>query len=170
MLQRCSHEDEIRQLTAQGRWPAASTEELRAHAADCRVCGDLVLVVEAFQKARAATLGLARPVPASVLWWRAQLRQRTEAVERLGRPIFGAQVFALVMLLLLGTGMAVWQARDGVAWLTWLEQAPQAALHLDTLWAAALNGSGWNWMVLLPATALVALLSGVVVYLALGEQ
>ena len=81
--------------------------------------------------------------------------------------------------LALAVGCAAWQARDGLDWLPWLKELPQTAMKqfdsgwsqmLTSLWSSALPGSAWNWMVLLSAGATLALLSGVVVYLAAEKQ
>lgn len=177
-LSACPREKEVKDLVERGQWPvvAATTPELRAHVAGCRSCRELVLVTTAFQRARAEAAGAAKLGSPGVLWWRAQLRRRNEAVKRISRPILGAQIFALVVNLVLAVGFAVWQARHGVAWLTRMEDLPQtSALHLDSgwfdsLWSAATSGPGWNWMVLIPAAATLALLGGVVVYLASEKQ
>jgi hypothetical protein len=137
----------------------------------CRCCGDLALVALAFQAARAEAFDAAKIGSPGVLWWRAQLRRRNAAVERIGRPILGAQIFALAVNLLLVVGFVVWQARHGLAWLTWLQQLPQTApLHFDSGWFDSLLGGGWSPMVLIPAAATLALLGGVVVYLATEKQ
>ena len=70
-----------------------------------------------------------------------------------------------------GVGVTVFEARNGVAWLTWLQQLPQtAALHWDELRATGALDQSWTWMVLLPALATLALLGGVAVYLASERQ
>jgi hypothetical protein len=168
-LTTCPREKEVKDLVERGRWPAAETTapELRTHVNGCHSCSEWVQVTMAFKQARTQAFGEARIGSPGVLWWRAQLRRRNEAVERISRPILGAQVFALAMLLVLAAGMAVWQARSGVAWLTRLEQLPQKSeLNFDTFLMYALTGSQWNWFVILPAIATVALLGGVVVFLA----
>lgn len=176
MLRACPREKEVKEIVERGQWPQACAPELRAHVDSCRSCRELVLVATVFQRARAESASSARLGSPGVLWWRAQLRQRNAAVERIGRPILGAQIFALAVNLALAIGFVVWQARHGFAWLTWLQQLPQAAaLHLDSqwldsLWPSALFTSAWNWMVLLPAAATLALLGGVVVYLAAEKQ
>jgi hypothetical protein len=64
-----------------------------------------------------------------------------------------------------------YQARHGISWLSWLKQLPQAySLHLDNLSQSALLNPGWSLMVLIPAAATLALLSGVVIYLATEVQ
>jgi hypothetical protein len=171
MLRRCPREKEVKELLERGQWPQACAPELRAHVSSCRSCGELVLVTSAFQKARIEAAGAAKLGSPGVLWWRAQLRRRNEAVERIGRPILGAQIFALAVNLVLAVAFVVWQARNGLAWLTRLEQLPQTAtLHLGSLWSSAMLNFGLDWMVMIPALATLALLGGVVVYLASEKQ
>jgi hypothetical protein len=174
-LSACPREKEVKELLQRGQWPQACAAELCAHVEACRSCGELVLVTSAFQQARAQATGAAKLGSPGVLWWRAQLRRRNAAVERIGRPILGAQIFALAVNLILAVVFVVWQARHGLAWLTRLEQLPQAAaIHLDSLWPSMVTGSGWssllNPMVMIPAAATLALLGGVVVYLASEKQ
>jgi hypothetical protein len=167
----CSHEKEVAEMLAQGHWPQACSEELRSHVSACRACGDLVLVMQTFQAARTEAVKAASLHAPGELWWRAQLRRRQAAVERVNRPILGAQIFALAVNLLFLAGFLVYQAKHGLNWLSWLEQLPQTpTLHLEVLWPAALFNPGWSLMLLLPVLASLALLSGIVVYLAAEKQ
>ena len=167
----CSHEKEVAELLALGHWPQACTPELRAHLGACRSCADLVLVTQAFQYARAnLTAQVNLPSP-SQLWWRAQLRRRNQAVERVGKPILGAQIFALSVSLVFAAGFLAAQATQGLAWLSWLRALPQAsALHLEALMSSGLFNSGWSPMLVIPVLATLALLGGVAVYLASEKQ
>jgi hypothetical protein len=172
-LATCPYEKEVRELMARGRWPDASPLELRAHVNGCRACGDLVLISEAFGHARAESLAKARPVSPAVLLWRAQLRRRNAAMERVARPLLGAQIFACAVAVFAALGFAGFEARSGVDWFTWsywhdwFAQLPQAvAAQWDSLSAGSLSGAGWTWMVLIPALATVVLLGGAAVYFA----
>lgn len=173
----CPNENEVRELIARGQWPVACPPELRAHVTGCRTCGNLVLISEAFREARAESVAAARPVPASILLWRAQLRRRNAAAERLNRPLLGAQIFALGVFLLGAVGFTGFEVQNGAAWLTWgywsdwLARLPQAAAsQLMSLSADSLTGSAWNWMVLLPAIATLLLVGAVAVYFATDKQ
>ncbi len=175
-LTSCANEKEVRELIARGCWPAACTPELRAHVSACRACSDLVLVSEAFRLARAESTAAARPVSHALLLWRAELRRRNAAMERIGRPVFGAQIFALVVVLAAVVGFAGFEARSGAPWATWefwrdrLAQLPQtAAAHWENLSSGTLSGVGWT-MVLVPALAMLVLLGGVAAYLASDRQ
>ena len=169
----CPREKEVKELVERGQWPvaAATAPELHAHVAGCRSCSEFALVTTAFKRARVEASNDAKFGSPRVLWWRAQLRRRNEAVERMGRPILGAQIFALAVNLVLAVGFVAWQARHGFAWLAWLQQLPETATtQLDTLWSSAQSVSGWSLMLVIPAAATLALLGGVVVYLASEKQ
>jgi hypothetical protein len=171
----CPNEKEVRELIARGQWPAACPEELRAHVATCRSCSDLVLVSESFKRARAVSLAAVQPVPPAILMWRAQLRRRNAAVERISRPLLGAQIFAFLIALLAGIGFVGLDVHDGGTWLSWsfwqdkLTQLPQSTA---SQWASSglAGNSGWNWMLLVPALATLLLLGGLAVYLATDKQ
>jgi hypothetical protein len=176
-LTSCPFEKEVRQLVVRGQWPAACMPELRAHVSSCRACGDVVLISEAFQNARVESVAAARPVAPAVLLWRAQLRRRTAAMERVARPLLCAQIFACAVTVFAAVGFAGFEARNGADWLTWsfwtdwFAQLPQAAA---AQWAGLSSGSqagvGWGWMVVAPAVATLVLLGGVAVYFATDKS
>ena len=177
-LRSCIHEKEIANLLARGQYPQACTPELRAHIGACRSCAELVLVTTAFQTSRANTAAAANLPSPGLLWWRAQLRRRHAAVERIGKPILGAQIFALCVSLVFAIGFLATQATHGLRWFSWLDgmshdgfswvsQLPQSpALHLDVLRPAAILNSGVSVLVLIPILATLALLGGGAVYFA----
>lgn len=158
---RCPRESELTGLLDRGQWPLASSAELRAHVAGCRNCSDLVLLKRTFQAARAATTAMPVLPSAGALWWRAQLRRRNEAIERIGRPILGAQIFALAMFLLLAAAALAWQVHNGLHPVTWIE-----SLHFDALLPATLPSFEGGLWFLVPLLSILAIVSGVVVYFA----
>ncbi len=159
----CAREKEVAALLARGHWPDACNEDLRAHVGDCRGCQDLILVKRAFRADRQVVAGVARLESPGVLWWRAQLRRRNAAIERISRPILGAQIFAFAVSMMAAIVTVAWQARRGSCWLDWLSQIPQI-LHLEALLPDALQKyPGEAWFVL-SAVAMLALMSGVIVY------
>jgi hypothetical protein len=169
-LRPCSRQSDIQQLLASGHWPHACPPDLRAHLADCRSCADLLLVTQAFQQSRSAAASEVRlPAPGSI-WWRAQLRRRNTAVERVSKPIFGAYVFALSIVVLVATALAISQAHHGLCWLDWLSQSQSAGLDIQSFNPLTLLNAGWSLTVLIPILATLALVGAVAVYLATERQ
>lgn len=165
----CSREREVSELLSRGHWPQACAPELRAHVGGCRRCGDLVLVTEAFHRERAVAASAARLQSHGLLWWRAQLRRRNAAIERISRPFVGAQVFALVVTVVAAAAIFVSQARHGLGWMSWLGEIPRA-LRIDAFWSTALPRLEGSFWFLIPAVATLLFLSGVVVYLTSEKQ
>ena len=93
----CAREREVTELLDRGYWPEACPADLRGHVEACRVCSDLVLVSQAFQAAHKQSPALPHLESAGALWWRAQLRRRNAAIEKVGGRFLGAQIFALVI-------------------------------------------------------------------------
>jgi hypothetical protein len=160
---KCVREHELADALHRGYWPEACTPELRAHVAECRVCSDLLLVMQAFQRVRTEAMAVPRMESAGALWWRAQLRRRSAAIESIGKPILGAWIFALAIAVVVGVGVLVWESRQGRSLAAWFEALP-GVLHLDALLPTGLANQGLFW-VLLPILGTIALLSGVVVYM-----
>jgi hypothetical protein len=164
-LRACGREKEVAELVTRGHWPEASSDELRAHVTGCGGCQDLVLMKQAFGEDRAAMGGAARLESAGVLWWRAQLRRRNAAIARIGKPILGAQIFAVAVILAPAIVYLASQAKQGFAWLAWFGQLPRA-LHLEALLPDSLGKyQGETWLVLSLA-AMLALMGGVIAYVA----
>ena len=198
-LRACPREKEVRELVLRGQWtvpvadpgdgpgvaleaglragltadlgasPGVVHNELQAHVASCRACGDLVLVMTAFRSARAESTAAANPGSAGVVWWRAQLRKRQTAMEQIARPVLGAQIFAWSVTLAIAVVFAVTQARNGLRWLDWLRslrQLPQSnSFHFEELWLSANSMPLWGLLTAVLGLAAVAILSGVILYL-----
>lgn len=169
----CTHEREIRQLLATGAWPQACPQELLDHAAHCRSCGDLILVTQGFRGARQVAAAQARLEAPGVIWWRAQLRRRHAAIERLGRPVLGAQIFALSTTLLIAIGFTELQAKQGFRWLSGMAETLQwHGFHWQSLFipSSALVGiSEMSLSFLIPAVLVLSLLLSVIGYLVWDE-
>jgi hypothetical protein len=161
----CAREQEVMALLDRGHWPEACTEELRAHVAGCRACRELVLVKQAFASERikaAAEAGLESP---GVLWWRAQLRRRNAALERIEKPFLGAQIFAMAVCIVAATVYVVSLARRGFDWLAWLGEVPRA-FHFGSLLSDSAGKSPWEIWLVVSVGALVAVMGGLIVYVA----
>src|SRR5262245_5922746 len=83
----CPRETEIFQKISANKWPDCSAHDLLVHVEGCSVCKDLVLVAQALVESDAISRREA-PVPsAGIIWWRAEMRMRREAVRAASRPI-----------------------------------------------------------------------------------
>jgi hypothetical protein len=176
ILRSCTREAEVKALVERGQWPQACAPDLRAHVDVCRSCSELALVSAAFGRARNEALRTAKLGSPGLLWWRAQLRRRHVAVERISRPILSAQIFAIALNLAVAASLAGWQARHGLAWLTWLQQVSH---DFNSQWLGSIlptdlfsagSGSLMNPLVLISAFSILALVGCVVVYFASEKQ
>ena len=159
-LRTCSYETELAQALKAGHWPDGCTPDLRTHVALCRNCGELVLVTEAFQRARSES----RTVPADlagVLWWRAQLRRRNAANQRASRPISIAQSFALFVNAAVAIVFVAWQYHHGLRWASWWSERELAPVLGRFAIGSRLDGNA----LLICSLGMLALLSGLVAYL-----
>jgi len=130
-----------------------------------------VLVTETLRRARVDSSETARLNSPGLLWWRAQLRRRNAAVERIGKPVLRAQFFALSLYVGAVVALVASQARHGMQWLTWLAELTQSrTFHLEVLWPAMATRPDWNSALVAPGVALLVLFSGVILYFATDRQ
>ena len=149
----CTRAEELQKMLSAGRWPLAASEDLRGHVSSCRSCAELVRVGLAFQQERTALVEAKRLDSPSLLWWRAQLRRRQTAMEKISRPMWGAQIAAVVFAVL----VAAW-----FGWYSLRDSALQGTVQSDI--------SGLGIAPMLAIVLLLALAGGVVVYLTLERE
>ncbi|HWW98925.1 MAG TPA: hypothetical protein VNY74_14565 [Edaphobacter sp.] len=171
----CPRQAELQSIVRRGHWPEACDPELRRHVETCRTCAEQLLVQHTFHAARAQAMHAARGhyphlLHPNLLWWRAQLRRRNNALERVSRPITTAQVFAFCISILAAAALLRSQIGKAFNWSSWFPQSsfPQSSTttHFDAL--SFFTSITTDWGLLLPLIGLgtVLLLSAVVVYLA----
>jgi hypothetical protein len=161
----CPQEAEVQAILRSGHWPEACAPEFRKHVETCRTCSEQLLVLHAFHSARAHAMQAARVDHPNLLWWRAQLRRRNDALQRVGRPITTAQIFALCISILTAAALLRSQMEKGFNWSSWLSQSSNAS-HFDALSFFTSISADWGLLLLLTGLGTVLLLSAVVVYLA----
>jgi hypothetical protein len=160
----CGCENELARALKDGHWPEGCGPELRAHVEACGSCSDFVLVTQTFRQARSESEQAVPCGPPSLLWWRAQLRRRNAAAERVSRPVTIAELFALFVYVLVGVVFVASEYRHGLRWATWWSQlAPSRAFHFLPVGSGQVD---WNLLLLISGFGALALLSGLVVYLA----
>ncbi len=153
----CSRSAELSAVLRSGNLPAAWEPSLREHVDKCRQCSDQVLVSETLKAARMKMMAAAPMGSPQLLWWRAQVRRRNEALEKLSKPTSVAGTVAALCTLLVAVVLLVWRAQGSDGWLQWLSGVPGS---LESLWTAT--------SLLLPLAMVGALvvLGGFAVYLA----
>ena len=164
-MKSCPHEAEVQAILRQGHWPEACDPEFRKHVQTCRTCSEQLLVLHAFHSARAQAIEAARVDHPNLLWWRAQLRRRNEALQRVGRPITTAQIFELCISILAAAALLRSQLGKGFNWSSWLPQSSSVS-QFDALSFFTSVSADWGLLLLLTGLGTVLLLSAVVVYLA----
>jgi len=169
----CSCEEDVLAAIGTGRWPDRVDADLRAHVAGCAICRDIVTVAVAFE---ADSTGAAHhdvrrsPVPdPGVVWFRAQLRARSEAEKTAVRPITVAQALSFASMIgLLGVLLGASSAwlQTGVHWLANMARLLNPRdLTVSSSIVAALT----EHLTLIATFGFLLLLMPVAVYLAMKE-
>jgi hypothetical protein len=97
----CEFEADVLSAVLQSRWPERAEDGLREHVKTCVICSDVAAVAGAIECAREETIPQALP-ESGLVWWKAQMRARREALATVARPITAIQMaaFACAMVLM----------------------------------------------------------------------
>ncbi len=104
----CSFEGKIAAANRSGQW----SDELLSHLSDCQICEEVALISSYLSESAAAPASAAithLPDPA-LIWSRAQLAARREAIERAMRPILWVRrfAFALAAVVVVAAIISAW--------------------------------------------------------------
>ena len=125
----CPREDEILRAIEARHWPQLCDDELRAHAASCAECADLVEVATALTEDREEAMHAAQLPSSGLVWWRAQLRARQEAA-RAARRVISVVQTAAVLVAVVAVFLIVGPALPTIHWTLPLLLALAAPLLL----------------------------------------
>ncbi|HEX2970682.1 MAG TPA: hypothetical protein VHP11_00010 [Tepidisphaeraceae bacterium] len=165
----CGRGEEVVAMLRRGHGPNVGDEELRAHIQRCAQCSERVLLAQSFLEARRESFGTAPLGNSQALWWRAQLRQRDAVLRQVRWPVTLAQIFALMVGVIVAGGFLIAAWSRGGNWLTFGDAAELlAGARADVASFLALFGPANN-LLLASGLGAVALLGGVV-YLASDKQ
>jgi len=117
----CEKELTVSEMLHAGRWPEACDPALRLHVKGCAACSEIVLVAQFLREERASMCADAKLPDAGLVWWKAQLRARREALEFATRPIALAERFAAACGLVCLLACITWKWNDFHHWLGRLE-------------------------------------------------
>jgi hypothetical protein len=154
-IRSCPREAEVRELIQRGHWPDSCEPDLRAHIDACATCADAVQLAQVFQAARTAAMQRAPMAAAGPIWWRAQLRRRNAAFERIAKPIRTAQIFAAAICLVATIAILIFEQRSG-----------NASVLSNLLPAQLWPPSNWSLTLLISTIATITVLAAVALFLA----
>jgi len=150
----CLREHEVMEMVACGRWTDRCPQELRTHVAACEICSDVLEVALAFHEDREARSDVQIP-SAGLVWWRAELRARQEAMRKVSRPMTVVQAFGAAA----GIGAAA--ALLSLAW-PWLK----ALATLPDL--SSLSFAQWGIVIVIAFAVLI--IAPVAMYFVLSDD
>lgn len=162
MMYLCSRQKQVAEELRQARPPEVWDPALRAHLTGCRSCSDLVLVTQALQQDRMTIVHAAPVASPGIIWWKAQLRLRNGAVERVTRPIALAEKFALFGIVFVLAGLAVWQRTQIAAWFTGLANS--------AVESSPSGSGGWAMVLIIACAGTLILVGGLAVYMFTQEE
>lgn len=166
-LGHCTRESEVLASLKNNHWPQSCDPQLLQHVAACTTCGETVMLKSAFQTELAKSRQQARLDSPGLIWWRAQLRRRHAALERVSKPVTFAHVFAMAICIVAAASFAAVQIRNAGGWLALLDRLKLSATSPSEVALSITSFTqDWSLMVLLPCAVAIALVGGVVVYLA----
>ena len=172
----CPREQDVINAIVTGQWPDRCEASLAVHAAECAVCKELVEVTSVMRLDREGLHEEMSLPSAGQVWWRAAIRARLEASQRVAQPfswIFGVSMacaaglaIAVVQLLWSPVQLA-WGSSSPSAWGAWLGLGELVRLLPTLKDLAPLTTTGM--LVFLAATACL-LLAPLALYFALSDE
>ena len=161
----CCHEQDVLDALITERWPDRVDDGLRAHAGSCAICRDLIASVGPILNDRVDLSNEGHLPSSGVMWWRAQMRARQEAVREAERPVTIAHI--------VGFACVIGIAAVAVAWLspvvrTWFAEW---SWHLADVTMPDMRGGplSQGWLVLLMALVWLVL-APLAIYFAVAED
>ena len=164
MTTECPRELEVLECVIAGRWPDGCAEELRAHAASCAVCADLVAVSSAISGEMHAELREVAVPSSGTVWWRMQRRRRAETARQATRVITLVQAASVMAALAFAMTILGGIAALSETWRTWLARMSDVIHFGGGMPLLSLSAP------LLVALAATLLLAPVAVYLAVAKD
>ena len=159
----CPHEADVLDLVAIEQWPQRADAALQAHVTGCAQCREVASIATAVRE-----WGNAEATPrmpeSTVVWHRAQLRARTEAARAAFRPLWLAQGFAVIALIV----ALVWIGPSAGWYAAIWQRTSQSVASVGV--ASTTLPEGWGWPVGLAIGGLALFVSLVVGALKISER
>jgi predicted anti-sigma-YlaC factor YlaD len=157
----CRREPDVLDAVAAGRLDA-----LEQHLAACEACRETLLVAEVMAHEQELAWTDAALPTADIVWFRAQLKARSEAARLAARPVLLVQAIALACLVGAIVGVLGTSAWWMWSWMSWLSSAASVVASAEgTLAMTSLAIRG-----ILLALAVWLVIAPMAVYLAAMED
>ena len=138
----CARTAELEEMIRIGHLRSTWEPSLCQHIDECRYCADFLLVSESLRSARQESIQNVPIVSPGLLWWRAQLRRRNQALQKMSRPTSIIGKLALISTFVVAIVALVFERQQSADWLRWLfGLQDSAAAHHN---AIAAQVSVWN--------------------------
>jgi hypothetical protein len=159
----CTRERDVLDALTSDHWP----DDLRAHTSTCAICSDLVAAVQPILVDRVDLSSEGHLPTSGVMWWRAQMRARQEAVREAARPITIAQAVGAVFVLALIVSAIAWVSPVVRAWF--VDSTANIVANVRNTEFSATTLASQHWLLL--AMGLVwLLLAPLVIYFVVAED
>jgi hypothetical protein len=163
-LRSCPHETDVLDLVAIDQWPQRAEATLQAHVASCPLCAEVASIATAVRE-----WGTAEDIPrmpeSSVVWHRAQVRARAQAAHAAFRPVWLAQGFAVIALIV----ALVWMG-PGASWYASVWQSASRSVPSVAMPNTTALPEGWGWSLGLALAGVALFVSLIVGALKLSER
>lgn len=116
----CTREHELIEALQSSRWPEACDASLNAHVEECPACRELLTVAAPLLDEHRALMQEAAVPSSAIVWWRAQMRSRREAVEQAAQPVSFVQGIVIACAAgLLATALSIFVPtfRKSLSWM-----------------------------------------------------
>jgi len=166
--QPCPHESEVLELVAlwdKDQWPQRADAALQAHVAGCAQCAELASIATAVREWGAADAAPKMP-DATVVFHRAQVKARAEAARAASRPLWVAQGFAVVALVV----ALVWVGPSASWYAGIWQSASRSVPGMSISMPSVALPQGWAWSAGLGLAGVAVLISLVIGALRLSER
>ena len=154
-IRECPREQEVMESVSCGRWPDHVPADLRQHVTQCSLCAGVVEVALALHEDHEALSLNARVPPPGLVWWRAEIRARQEAMRSASRPITLFQAFGGAC------AVGVFLALLSRAW-PWLKNT------ISLIDVSAFSFAEWS--MLLALALVILIIAPVAMYLVLSDE
>ena len=160
----CPHETEVLDLVAIDQWPQRAEASLQAHVSSCSLCAEVASIATAVREWGNAE-AVSRMPESSLVWHRAQMRARAEAARAAFRPVWLAQGFALIALIV----ALVWIG-PSPSWYASIWQGASRSVPSIGMPNTTALPAGWGWSVGLALAGVALFISVVIGALRISER